>query len=102
MHSHRTSNLEPHVRETRLRAFLEPVRQSWQNEEFRNAASSFNGFCQLLGLERVGPYMQARQAQKLENWSSVVLDDEGVAIQQEMTKKFHVREPYYLRLCKLI
>lgn len=46
--------------------------------------------------------MQARQAQKLENWSAVVLDDEGKAIQEEMTTKFQVGKYCYLRRCKLI
>jgi exportin-5 len=74
-----------------LQAFLEPVRQSWQNEEFKRISSSFDGFCQLLGLERVGPYMQAKQAQKVEDWSVVQLDEEGKRIQEEMTAKFQVR-----------
>ena len=44
----------------------------------------------MLGLENVGPYMHARQAQKLEDWTSVSLDAEGKKIQDDMTSKFQV------------
>lgn len=53
-------------------------------------SSSFEGFCNMLGLKNVGPYMNTRQAQKLEDWTSVPLDDEGKCIQEEMTRKFQV------------
>lgn len=53
-------------------------------------SSTFEGFCVMLGLQSVGPYMQARQAPKLEDWSSVPLDSEGKLIQEEMTRKFQV------------
>jgi exportin-5 len=44
----------------------------------------------MLGLENVGPYMQSKQAQKLEDWSLVELDNEGKVVQEEMTRKFQV------------
>ena len=44
----------------------------------------------MLGLQSVGPFMQAQQAQKLEDWASVPLDSEGKRIQEEMTRKFQV------------
>ncbi|KAH8693974.1 putative nuclear import and export protein Msn5 [Talaromyces proteolyticus] len=84
----RTSNVDPHVREARLRSFIEPVRQAWQNEEFKNMSSSFNGFCKLLGIEEVGPYMHSKEAQKFEDWAAVPLDDTGKGIQEQMTKRF--------------
>lgn len=71
-------------------SFAQPVREAWQDEEFRHLSSSFEGFCTLLGLQSVGPYMQTRQAQKLEDWTEVALDNDGKQIQEEMTKKFQV------------
>lgn len=47
----------------------------------------------MLGLENVGPYMQSKEAQKLVDWSEVVLDNEGKLVQEEMTRKFQVRNP---------
>lgn len=38
----------------------------------------------------MGPYMLAKQAQKLEDWTKVPLDSDGKQIQEEMTKKFQV------------
>ncbi|KAL1989471.1 hypothetical protein VTN49DRAFT_7282 [Thermomyces lanuginosus] len=84
----RASNVDRQLRETRLRAFVNPLRDAWQNQELINMSSFFDGFCQLLGLVRVGPYMQAKQAQKIPDWSEVPLDAEGKAIQEEMARKF--------------
>lgn len=44
----------------------------------------------MLGLQNVGPYMQSREAAKLEDWASVALDPEGKVIQEDMTRKFQV------------
>ncbi|KAF4221066.1 hypothetical protein CNMCM6457_002100 [Aspergillus fumigatiaffinis] len=84
----RANNVDPYLRETRLKSFLEPIRQAWQEEEFRSTSSSFEGFCDMLGLQNVGPYMRKNQAQKLEDWSAVPLDNEGKQIQETMTRKF--------------
>lgn len=69
---------------------MEPVRTAWQNEVFRNMSSSFNGFCELLGLEKVGPYMQSKQAAGIEDWSAVPLDTVGKDIQGELARRFQV------------
>ncbi|GKZ28903.1 hypothetical protein AbraIFM66950_001527 [Aspergillus brasiliensis] len=84
----RANNVEPYLRQSRLVSFVEPIKHAWQEEEFRNMSSTFEGFCLMLGLQSVGPYMQARQAPKIEDWSSVPLDPEGKLIQEEMTRKF--------------
>ncbi|GLI76865.1 karyopherin [Penicillium ochrochloron] len=86
----RASNLDPNLRHSRLAGFLAPIQEAWQDEEFRRMSSSFEGFCTMLGLENVGSYMQAKQAHKLEDWSSVVLDNEGKLVQEEMTRKFQM------------
>lgn len=88
----RASNIDPNLRQQRLGAFLEPIREAWQDEAFRQTSSSFDGFCRLLGLENVGSYMQAKQAYKFADWSEVILDEEGKAVQEEMTRKFQARE----------
>ncbi|KAB8229169.1 hypothetical protein ETB97_002516 [Aspergillus alliaceus] len=84
----RANNVDPFLRQSRLASFVEPIRQAWQDEEFRQMSSSFEGFCSMLGLQSVGPFMQAQQAQKLEDWASVPLNNEGKQIQEEMTRKF--------------
>ncbi|PLB38415.1 karyopherin MSN5 [Aspergillus candidus] len=84
----RASNVEPYLRQSRLTSFVEPILQAWQEEEFRSVSSSFEGFCTMLGLQSVGPYMQSKQAHMVEDWTSVILDSEGKQIQEEMTRKF--------------
>lgn len=78
------------MRESRLVSFVSPIREAWQDEELKHMSSSFQGFCALLGLQNVGPYMRGREAEKLEDWSSVRLDGQGRQIQEEMTRKFQV------------
>ncbi|PWY92679.1 hypothetical protein BO70DRAFT_425351 [Aspergillus heteromorphus CBS 117.55] len=84
----RANNVEPYQRQSRLVSFVEPIKQAWQEDELRNMSSSFEGFCTMLGLQSVGPYMRARNAPKLADWASVPLDNEGKLIQEEMTRKF--------------
>lgn len=88
----RAINADPYLRQNRLAAFLQPIRESWQDDQFRQNSSTFPGFCNMLGLENVGPYMQSKEAQKLADWSEVVLDAEGRLVQEEMTRKFQVRK----------
>lgn len=86
----RASNIDPTLRQQRLSSFLAPIREAWQDEEFRQNSSSFQGFCTMLGLDNVGPYMQAKQAHKFADWSEVLLDSEGKFGQEEMTRKFQM------------
>ena len=72
-------------------SFVDPIRQAWQDEGFRQMSSSFEGFCVMLGLQDVGPYMHAQNAISIEDWTSIPLDAQGRQIQEEMTKKFQVR-----------
>ncbi|KAL2865836.1 karyopherin MSN5 [Aspergillus lucknowensis] len=84
----RANNIDPYLRQSRLASFVQPITQAWQDDEFRTMCSTFENFCNMLGLQNVGPYMQSRQAQKLEDWSEVPLDLEGKQVQEEMTRKF--------------
>ncbi|KAJ5118738.1 hypothetical protein N7526_010375 [Penicillium atrosanguineum] len=86
----RANNIDPNLRQARLTTFLGPIREAWQDEEFRRMCSSFEGFCAMLGLENVGSYMQAKQAHRLADWADVVLDNEGKTVQEEMTRKFQM------------
>lgn len=90
MNRQRASNIDPYVREARLREFIQPIRLAWQDDELRTASSSFEGFCRLLGLESVDSYMARKQAYQLQDWSAVHLDNEGKKIQEDMTRKFQV------------
>ncbi|KAK2744008.1 hypothetical protein FQN57_004461 [Myotisia sp. PD_48] len=84
----RARNVEPYLRQSRLRAFLEPIRQAWADESMKQILHSFQGFYEVLGLSKVHPYLQKRQAQKVEDWSTIQLDPEGKSLQEELNQKF--------------
>ncbi|EEQ88473.2 nuclear import and export protein Msn5 [Blastomyces dermatitidis ER-3] len=84
----RAPQVDPDIRQSRLQLFVEPIRQSWSSEEFKQISTSFEGFCQILGLDQIWPYLQRLQAQKVEDWSTIPLDEEGKNIQAHMTTKF--------------
>lgn len=92
---HRVRDIDPNLRRARLRSFVEPLRQAWMNEQFRQLLTSFGGFCKLLGLDQVHPYLQTRQAQRLEDWSAYPLDEEGKRIQSQMNSRFQVMQIHY-------
>lgn len=87
----RAIKIDPALQKSRLESFLEPVKIAWQDEQFRQGSSSFQGFCEMLGLETVGQYMQTKQAQKMPDWTEIELDHQGKLVQEEMTRKFQVR-----------
>ncbi|KMU72633.1 hypothetical protein CISG_09823 [Coccidioides immitis RMSCC 3703] len=61
---------------------------AWANDQFRQIISTFQGFCEVFALDQVHPYLQARQAQNIEDWSVITLDEEGKRIQSQMNSKF--------------
>ncbi|EEH39559.2 hypothetical protein PAAG_08828 [Paracoccidioides lutzii Pb01] len=93
----RAPQVDSVVRQSRLQLFIEPIRQSWSNVEFKRSSTTFEGFCQILGLDRIWPYLERLQAQNIEDWLAIPLDEEGKKIQAHMTSKFQ-RLP--LRLTK--
>lgn len=84
---HRAKGIDPAVRMERLRTFIAPVKQLWQNPALDSAVSSFDGFCALLGLDKVREYLVSRQVHNIQDWGSYNLDDEGKAMQAELTER---------------
>ncbi|KAM5441833.1 karyopherin [Microsporum ferrugineum] len=84
----RARNVDPYLRQTRLHSFIDPIKQSWANQELKLMLGSFKGFYEILGLDRVRPYLQKREAQKIDDWTAVPLDTEGIHIQEHLSKKF--------------
>lgn len=79
-------------RQERLENFLLPLMSSWQNPELSSSLSTFDGFCQLLGLGNVQPYINARAFHQVKDWSSCPLDDEGKLLQMLMQNALEVSE----------
>ena len=66
------------------------MEQLWRNPELGDAVSSFNGFCELLGLNKVKNYLVSRRANEIKDWGSHPLDAEGQAIQKELDERVRV------------
>lgn len=81
---HRAVKIEPDARLQKLQSFITPVKQLWQNSEMNDAISSFDGFCELLGLGKVRNYLVSRRVHEIQEWGLYQLDEEGQAIQKEL------------------
>ena len=88
---HRSTTINPALREQRLQSFITPIAQSWQDPNLIKSLETFQGFCDLAGVGRVQQYLVSRQVHKIQDWSAYQLDDEGKSIQAEMNDKLQVR-----------
>lgn len=86
----RSTKIDPESQLQKLRAFINPVEQLWQNPELSEAISSFDGFCELLGLNKVKDYLVSRRANEIQDWGVHQLDAEGQAIQNELDERVRV------------
>ncbi|RDW68001.1 hypothetical protein BP6252_09397 [Coleophoma cylindrospora] len=84
---HRATSIDPEVRLAKLRNFVAPVEGLWQNPEMNQAILSFDGFCELLGLNKVMNYLVSRRADSIEDWGLYQLDAEGQEIQKELDER---------------
>ncbi|KAL2170402.1 hypothetical protein VTG60DRAFT_4888 [Thermothelomyces hinnuleus] len=81
---HRATHIDPAVRLSKLTAFIDPVKDQWKNETLKAALGSYNGFCELLGLDKVQKYLTERRVHENADWGSTDLDAEGLALQAEL------------------
>ncbi|KAG9230263.1 armadillo-type protein [Amylocarpus encephaloides] len=84
---HRATNIDPVARLEKLRAFINPIQQVWQNPQMGNSISSFGGFCNLLGLDKVQNYLVSHRAHEIRDWAHFGLDNDGQAIQAELEER---------------
>ncbi len=85
--SHRSTRIDPALRISKLSAFIEPVKNQWKNESLKQALGSYNGFCELLGLDKVQKYLAQRRVHEIADWGSTELDAEGLALQAELEQR---------------
>ncbi|RKF77437.1 Protein MSN5 [Golovinomyces cichoracearum] len=82
--SHRNTKLDAETCYEKLTSFIEPIQNLWQNPLLDQALLSFNGFCNVLGLDKVKEFLISRRVHEINEWSSYQLDAEGRAIQKEL------------------
>ncbi|EPE34431.1 ARM repeat-containing protein [Glarea lozoyensis ATCC 20868] len=84
---HRAANVTPEVRLQKLQGFIDPVQQLWLNPALETSISTFPGFCDLLGLNKVQQYLTSHRVHEIQNWAQYTLDPEGQAIQAELEER---------------
>jgi exportin-5 len=88
--SHRSTKIDVDSQLQKLRDFINPVQQLWQNPQMGEAISSFGGFCELLGLGKVSDYLVSRRVHEIKDWGLYQLDAEGQAIQKDLDDRVKV------------
>lgn len=84
---HRASNIDPAKQVERLQQFIKPVTSAWQNQELKNALSSYSGFCELMALDKAKRYLMSHRVHEVKEWGSCELDAEGLALQAELEER---------------
>lgn len=96
--SHRTKNIDPAVRQSRLESYIHPVRETWRDPGLTESLQTFQGFCAILGLDKVQEYLISRRVNEIPDFTKHILDTEGQALQSELTEKFKVG---FSRVCRI-
>ncbi|KAK4236933.1 armadillo-type protein [Achaetomium macrosporum] len=84
---HRATRIDQTTRLSRLTAFIEPVKNQWKDESLKQALGSYNGFCELLGLDNAQKYLARRRVHEIADWGSTNLDSEGLVLQAELEQR---------------
>ncbi|KAI9791463.1 MAG: hypothetical protein M1816_003807 [Peltula sp. TS41687] len=84
---HRTATIKDDMRASRLIPIVKSIEESWSNPELNTLLESFQGFCELVGVQSAQQYFLSRQANQIKDWPSCALDDEGKAIQAQITER---------------
>ncbi|EGZ69182.1 hypothetical protein NEUTE2DRAFT_94082 [Neurospora tetrasperma FGSC 2509] len=84
---HRATRIDQETRIRRLSEFVEPVKNQWKEAPLRQSLSSFEGFCQLIGLDKAQNYIAQRRVHQVGDWGAVELDAEGLALQAELEQR---------------
>ena len=94
--SHRATRIDQETRVRRLAEFVEPVKTQWKEVPLQQSLGSFEGFCQLVGLDKAQRYIAQRRVHQVGDWGAVPLDAEGLALQAELEQ----RQTVCLRDCR--
>lgn len=87
---HRAANIDQSTRIQRLQAFVEPVKAQWRDENLKRALATYEGFCEMTGLDKAQRYLVNHRVDQISDWGSVKLDAEGAALQAELEERQQV------------
>ena len=84
---HRATKIDDGTRLQKLNGFIHPVQNLWRDREMNQTITSFDGFCELLGLNRVKNYLVSRRVGDIQDWGSYQLDADGQSIQKDLENR---------------
>ncbi|KAG8625378.1 hypothetical protein KVT40_007129 [Elsinoe batatas] len=83
----RTVQLDEQSRLAQLQPLLEPIAINWSDESLAQGASSFEGFCEVIGLSKLTNYVEQAKFGETADWANTPLDDAGTYIQKLINQK---------------
>jgi exportin-5 len=89
----RSTQISEAQRTVMFREYLNNVWTAWNNETLVHSLESFTGFCYLIGLGEMGGYLTSRNFDKVQDWASQPLDDDGKRLQDRITQE-SAKQPY--------
>ncbi|KAK8156679.1 armadillo-type protein [Phyllosticta citrichinensis] len=95
--NHRSMSRDRTLQNARLQQMMGEVKAGWQNPHLAESLSSFQSFCDMLGLDNIAEFMAAKGFHQVPDWASQQLDAEGQAKQAEILAQF---QRFPLRLTK--
>ncbi|KAL5597030.1 hypothetical protein BROUX41_006302 [Berkeleyomyces rouxiae] len=84
---HRATELSYEQRMTKLLSFVEPTFEQWKSPQLLEAVSTYQGFCQMLGLDKAQQYLASHRVNEVAEWGDCKLDEEGLRIQAELEER---------------
>ena len=57
------------------------MKAQWANENLKRALSTYQGFCELMALDKAQEYLARKLIHQVRDWGSVELDAEGQELQ---------------------
>ncbi|KAI0015849.1 armadillo-type protein [Xylariomycetidae sp. FL0641] len=84
---HRSTRLDQATKLEKLHGFIEPVKSQWQNGQLKEALASYEGFTQLMALDKAQNYLSRTRLHEIQDWGSLELDAEGQALQTELEER---------------
>lgn len=74
-------------RKARLQEMVDPVVEQWQDPRLQESLNEMSSFLSLLNLQDFPGYFRKRNAHKVNDWSSIPLDTEGLAMRDAIQKR---------------
>ncbi|PSK50357.1 hypothetical protein B9Z65_301 [Elsinoe australis] len=83
----RTVQLDEQNRLSQLQPLLEPIAAAWTDNNLVQGITSFENFCELIGLSKLTTYIEQAKFMETGDWSDTALDSAGRYVQKLISQK---------------